>query len=63
MENNRDVYNRLLYVCGIICIVCGLSISVLAFKDGDSDYYKYIGPIQIVAGVLFVINAKRKTAR
>lgn len=53
--------NKVLRICGIVCLLCGLLISGLVFTDGEaSTYSKIIGPLQVVVGVLFLITSRRK---
>lgn len=47
-SNNQKAYAKIGLVCGIICILCGIIITILSALDIEGD-----SSLQLVSGIIF----------
>lgn len=48
-SNTQKVYAKIGLVCGIICILCGIIITILSALDIEGD-----SSLQLVSGIIFI---------
>ena len=56
--------NKVVRLCGIACLVCGLIISAFVFSEAEtSTFNKIIGPLQVVVGLLFILISSQRSRK